>query len=725
MGENLDLSRINHLMNRNNGSNGNKDQGKGQEKRKPDSNQLGKGDSGKGSFKKNFSSAPDRDYKGKKGNKDNVQSTSYVGAPYNFVPLADHPVRLTKKDQIAHNTMQRDLISGEITYKITAKSPIFVSDGGKKDKDGKTYDEQFYKDKYNRIAIPGSTVRGLVRSNAQILSLSSVADDIDDYRMMFRNVTSGANKDLYGTMLGSGTVKIDDKKVSVLKKVKAGYLVKKKGQYKIFPTVIDKIDERLGAINYYLISERIIIDAKVDGLPEAERFRFFFEEGGRRLQHKFFKKFKKEPAKDRRTGKEIPNKFIYTNTVNDDYKPYYEPISYNVSGTRTVTAVGAPGLYDNEGYVISTGSIRMKKVIYIIPNINMATEGIPIPDRDLKAFEIDLKKREKGLKPLKFFALPEEGETKPVFYFEGSDCLYFGFTPRLRLFNKYSIKAGMTEEQKKAGLDYSKVIFGYSTNENSYKSRVSFADAVRTKDVKDAQQSELLLSEPKASSFADYLEQPENSIEKTYNSESFSIRGIKEYWLHEDLVPQFFDKDKRKLMLTKIKPLGKGTEFTGKVRFHNLKKEELGLLLWSLRLNKDSWQNIGKGKPLGYGAIKVDILGIKEVSRKKAFEVDFEALMNEKKGTALELDVFDGVDSTTDSLIEFYKKSMSERSKEFDKEKSVNALFSMKDSKRIPSNAGTRYMDIDKKEYQSRKRPLPSIEKVMEDYVNKAQGDNV
>ena len=58
--------------------------------------------------------------------------------------------------------------------------------------------------------------------------------------------------------------------------------------------------------------------------------------------------------------------------------------------------------------------------------------------------------------------------------------------------------------------------------------------------------------------------------------------------------------------------------FKGKIKFNNLNEDELGLLLWALYIHPDAQQNIGKGKPYGFGNIKVkDIsLSVKDISKK-------------------------------------------------------------------------------------------------------------
>ena len=66
-------------------------------------------------------------------------------------------------------------------------------------------------------------MRGLVRSNMQILSQSSIADDIANAKLMYRCVGGSSrnlNKKVYDGTLGSDTVVVGKGRFSVLKNVK-------------------------------------------------------------------------------------------------------------------------------------------------------------------------------------------------------------------------------------------------------------------------------------------------------------------------------------------------------------------------------------------------------------------------------------------------------------------------------------------------------------------------
>lgn len=87
----------------------------------------------------------------------------------------------------------------------------------------------------------------------------------------------------------------------------------------------------------------------------------------------------------------------------------------------------------------------------------------------------------------------------------------------------------------------------------------------------------------------------------------------------------------------------------------------------------------------------------------------------EEKRFSKELDPFCPID--VDEAIKGYKEEMNHflGSGSIDELQHIREFFMMKDSKSIPDNSKTRYMSIDKKEYQSRKAVLPSVESLVED----------
>lgn len=638
-------------------------------------------------------------------NRNNRQSTNshtpnYVGAPYNFVPFTDQVYKYPENKQAWHDDVSDKFLTGEIEYEITANTPIIIDDGK----------GNFYQTADGTYAIPGSSVRGLIRSNVQILGLSSFSSDIDDYALMYRNVASGAEQKRYKDILGDDLIPIDNgnkiQKISILKNVKAGYIAKENGKYKIYQTVVGSIKKEYGEMNYYALSERKIVHEYLQtkkaktGDKEKFSYEFFIQNGKNIMQHTCEKEFEKKKNRGR---------VQYTANRNKDYKPYSKEVSYEILNGKDVQAVGYPEKYSKKGYAVSSGAMIQKKVIYIIPEIDRKQEPIDIPEEDILSFKIDFEKKKNTLKNKnqEFFNLPKEGETKPVFYIQLGGRLYFGFTPRLRLFYDHSIRDGLPEEHKEQILDYSSAIFGYSTKEESFKSKVSFSDARVIDSPTVINKHQAILAEPKPTSYLDYLIQDSETETYTYNSDNLSLRGVKQYWLHDEANPQNVDPSKRNVA-TKFFPLDIGTTFKGKIRYKNLSPDELGLLLWGIQLEKGkSRMNIGKAKPLGYGNITMTIKSVKKLDKSKAYALD----------GILDLDPFTFfTEADVENAIQAYKDAMKDYlGREIDQLPSIRDFFLMKDPYSMPEEKTIKYMSIDNGDYQSRTRiqKLKSVEETI------------
>lgn len=602
----------------------------------------------------------------------------YVGAPYNFVPMWEKTAELKNEDIVSHRKVSEDLLSGTVHYRIKAETPIMIDDGR----------GRFFKDANGRYAIPGSSLCGLIRSNAQVLSQSSLADDIDDYALMYREVggakNTSQNKRIYDDILGSAIISNEGKQLSILKNVKAGYLKNENGSYVIYHTKPDKINSSLAEMNYYVLSERRIMKNQKD-------YPVFFPGGRSILQH-LPGEFRKE-IKNGRTH--------YKGMKNHSYKPFMKEISFELTNERFVTKVGAPGVHSKKGWVVSSGFMNEKKALYIIPEINEEMAPVQIPAKDVAAYKIDFTRKENQLGKDKknYWNLPENGRMKPVFYI-ALDRIYFGFTPRLRLFYSHTIHDGLGSGHQREMLDYAKALFGYSNKKDSYRSRLSFSDALAVGDMVEDSEKQMILGEPKPTSYADYLSKSEKGAD-TYNTDGFRLRGMKQYWLHEELVPEkTVDKEK---VATKMTPLQKGVVFEGAVRFHNLRTEELGLLLWSLKPDEESQFNIGKAKAYGYGRIKLEILSVDTLDMKAAYCAEALNLHPEKKMS----------DEEQKKLIQEFQKELGKRLGVNDVRTlpAIMGLVRMKDPKMMPNPDKIRYMDINAREYQNR-MPLQTLEEM-------------
>lgn len=108
-----------------------------------------------------------------------------VRAPYNFVPFTERQpfMRYTDVSKLpAHDKLCAELLTGEIHLTLTAETPVFVSDGQE--------NADFFRGANGNYMIPGSTIRGMVRENMQILGDGLVLkdEDLEDYQIYYREI---------------------------------------------------------------------------------------------------------------------------------------------------------------------------------------------------------------------------------------------------------------------------------------------------------------------------------------------------------------------------------------------------------------------------------------------------------------------------------------------------------------------------------------------------------
>ena len=216
--------------------------------------------------------------------------------------------------------------------------------------------------------------------------------------------------------------------------------------------------------------------------------------------------------------------------------------------------------------------------------------------------------------------------------------------------------------------------------------------------------AKVILGEPKPTSYYDYLVAKDGEP-GSYLDSDFKLRGIKQYWLRAQV--EKMEGEVKENVASTIAPLPENTKFVGKIRFTNLTEDELGLLLWSVKLNATSHMNIGKAKSYGYGNISLNITDVKVVDYEKAYKAD----------SLLDMDPFAKVD--VDNTIVAYKSKINQfvakeyKGKSIDELPLIKEFFMMKDSNNLPDRDKIKYMSIDRREYQNRQKPLQTVAQVI------------
>jgi hypothetical protein len=153
-------------------------------------------------------------------------------------------------------------------------------------------------------------------------------------------------------------------------------------------------------------------------------------------------------------------------------------------------------------------------------------------------------------------------------------------------------------------------MFGITDKNNSLKGRIQFSHAFLEKGEID-KEYRAYMGSPRSSYYPIYLQQEGNN---GYMSNSFitmmsdkaRLKGWKRYPVRDQLM-QVSIPDGQDDNANPFIPLKAGSEFKCLIRFHNLRKIEIGALLNSICFNNRGFHSIGYAKPYGYGKVKMDV----------------------------------------------------------------------------------------------------------------------
>ncbi|URZ15117.1 TIGR03986 family type III CRISPR-associated RAMP protein [Clostridium felsineum] len=603
---------------------------------------------------------------------------NYASAPYNFIPFPKSVVyrhfiegcienedktKLKAKginELVYHDKFYSNLKTGYIDYKITTESPMFIGDGK----------GNFFKVN-NECTIPGSTMRGRVRSNAEVLSCA-YPEFINDKKMWYRAPFSNG-KDVL-KILYNNTLFSKPKNPKITDKVKAGYLTNKNGKYTIIPAVEDEkgrsfrdINEgelrkrfKKSGVNDRLVNYMYRLDRRSDLWDEVLNLKFEKKRLKTELKEKIESKVKEEITKEEKClEKAIQSKIdniadniakLLQNNEVKKYEPYYRTIDYEINVKNNQLNIKYIKEFNyNKKYGVLMNSSKVngsnKQNHYIIYKPDEVKRKLPINHSLKVSFDTSIKYIKNVSKK---FHLPDNNECIPVFYVldkKNEEVQSFGFTPYLKVAYGGSVSDGVKVNQEYKGkcIDYIQGIFGFANfkstkGEISYKGRVKFTNAKLKQNKGEMDKIFKSLMNPKINSFQIYLKQDKNDIRSlnTYEKD-FELRGEKFYWMHDNvnIVDDFktqlekvrsdnsryntHKREPQEYQFAKLKSINSKSEFIGRIYFENLDYDELGLLLMALNPYDKAVDNIGQGKPYGFGKIKVDIVAVKELKMSNRF----------------------------------------------------------------------------------------------------------
>jgi len=554
-----------------------------------------------------------------KPRRDSKGNRIWARAPYNFIPLPDQIV--LAQDPLPHEAYDPEGLTGWIDCELETCAPTYIrgmmtellfKEQGEKKPDALTAEEKlarapFFSTGEERLAgfpapvIPGSSLRGMIRALVEIAGYGRMRWVGAEPTFTFRAVAASRDDPLrqpYEDIMGRyGS------------NVRAGYLVRPGEDWVIQPARKPQ-DEDFSERAFYLKVKEYQIQATA-----------------------------------------IPG---YVRLNSPRYRPAYYPVSFEGETRQSqhgpyvaITRIGAPKAgYRYRGTLVCSGNMLETNASGDSPRKSHALVLEPDPKaRPLKIPPQVIEDYLAGLTPYQKENLwaGAQGclkEGAPVFYVtDGKDIVAFGHSPDFRVPARLpgadhasNPRDFVPEELLNPDRpDLAEAIFGWVEEQGvglkgQRAGRVFFQDAhcVAAEDqvwYKPTPITPHTLGAPKPTTFQHYLlqdaDQGHNPDEKSQLAHygtpptQTQIRGSKLYW-HKGSKPDIeatVTELQHETQLTRIMPLAVGVHFKFRVRFENLRPEELGALLWALLLpgaeGKVYRHKLGMGKPLGMGAVAI------------------------------------------------------------------------------------------------------------------------
>ncbi|WP_449419082.1 TIGR03986 family type III CRISPR-associated RAMP protein [Phormidium nigroviride] len=686
-------------------------------------------------------------------------------APYNFVELPEKVVEaqpLPDGDRY-YPTNHVEILrqTGRIECTLTTESPLYIRCGltngefesGKEAKDLPDFFYTNFSEKTTKPVIPGSSLRGMLRTLVEIISFSKI-DKVTDHKLCYRSLGDPALREIYQAnfVKNLGKIQLTHSKADCYQsKVHAGLLRKRGNIYLIEECNYGRLDSQFNSTNtnrtFSSLSNLSIYTGSGPGRTpiwnlqhqtiyvhiDSNEQDYFFP-----LQYRIDKKTGK-PKLNHKKQPEIRHPDLYL----------------RFRKVHTANLTDAPGL--KKATLVITGDMQHKHLEFVFLHENL--KEYPVPEETIRRFQDDdqITKWQEDAFP-KDKPSPNSREKdgylrdgEPVFFLlneDGETVRFLGRAQMFRLPYELSPLELVPEKLRNpSDMDISEAIFGYVDGEaprdKACTGRIFVSDANCTssgnvwwKDDFEKTVIPKILASPKPTTFQHYLVQtstdrtqlkhysPQSELEKTV------IRGHKLYWHkphgHEDIEETDSKNiEKAKSQYTTIKPIKPGISFKFTISFENLSDVELGSLLWVLSLTSDNLQtletakpgkkycfSLGMGKPLGMGAVKIDYnlyLSDRTSRYSNLFDGDqwktgeenqAETAKREKECVkAFEDFMFDSEKGITDKDRERPDKTKATSLKET---RRIEMLLAMLRCDQTPDAEQTRYMTIEAKEYQNR-----------------------
>ncbi|MDL2213252.1 TIGR03986 family CRISPR-associated RAMP protein [Bacteroides sp. OttesenSCG-928-E20] len=511
-------------------------------------------------------------------------------APYNFVPLSNEVFIPDWWKLITQDIPFENSISGSFKLKITAQSPVFVRNGHTQEESDKKADT--YK-QFNNINgkcfLPATSVKGAIRNVLEIISFGKM-NRMTDNRYGIRDLRLNSYTAFFqNANIHCGWMTKNGDEITI-----ADHGIPRRVSHK-------ELDERFGT-----------------------KFDWEFGSG--------FTKAKTSMIYKYRLWGNNPREICFVEKPLNPQNKVDKRLKVLItdSGSRgTIVFTGQPSKSNQKGG---------KLYEFVFPMKAEKTCKLNVEDQLYADF---LFIYEDTLEWTYWKNKLKKGERIPVFFSVDSNgaILHLGLSYLYKLPTKERLKEYLPQEHKKPDLDLAECIFGTTgTNDDSLKGRVQFSNAFCTKEVKYEGELAPYMGSPRPTYYPIYVKQigekgdVTSSKYTTLLDENAELKGWKRYPIREEWKTEFDVPTGQENNTNPFRPLNEGSVFECTVRFHNLKREELGALLKAIKPKERLSHSIGFAKPFGYGRVNIEIEPLQGFATEdiETLKQEFDALIGSK-----------------------------------------------------------------------------------------------
>lgn len=563
---------------------------------------------------------------------------SDIHSPYYFAPLEDEVWR--PDDCVSHDIPFSDGISGTLDIEIQAMRPLYIrgtakrpdqdlskfGPGGKasaeEQQQFKRWTEPYRLNDDGPYAIPGSSLRGVIRSVLKIISYGSMRHT-DDTRISMRDLQMAEYQN-------EMTDKDDNR--GYLPKTQSGWLRERRdGGWELIPCESARVEQEL--IEESLHKKVLLGDDFKDNSIEKKYRLLSTDKNSHPVKSVMFESEGILSSHRHSSPRPLVYDSVYSIQVTDE------------SANGSLVLTGQPSArksrenaYNNKNGKQGTRGKHMEFVFHSpsladLQSMPDSQQILNIHPSVVSDFLTTHHSESKEVESWKFWKpYLKNGEWIPVFYLADGHFIWaLGLAQMFRLPGLRATHDGLPPSHRETRPDFTDLLLG-CIGEKSLAGRVSFGAAIIKDSQVKAREQALwrVLGSPRPSYYPNYLVQKsqqnssrlKNNEYSTYLSKEIRLKGWKRYAVRPDVAaddqqvyedPALTQANQvtNYKSATAFRPLPAGSSFQGTIRFHNLRPHELGALIWALTWgdHAELRHSIGMAKPLGFGSSRISIVG--------------------------------------------------------------------------------------------------------------------